>query len=166
LTFHIFQFYCNARVNWVDVVLLPYDPLIVTVYECGVVLAAAFWLGGVIVPPPQDVNKPIDITRKDSITSFHNFLRVNRFSEIINPPTPKVGKKNAYNIPVPVPWLKAADADVVLIVRVEVALLLPAGIDAGENEHVTPVGRFVQDSESVSCNDPLTTTCAVPECPH
>ena len=137
------------------------------VYECGVVLAAAFWLGGVIVPPPQEVNKPIDITRKDRITSFHNFLRVNRFPEINNPPTPKVGKKNAYNIPVfPFAWFKAADADVVVTVRFEVALLVPAGMVAGENEHVTPAGKFVQDSERVFCDDPLTTTCAVPECPH
>ena len=136
-------------------------------YEWDVVLATAVWpVGGVIVPPPQDVNTPIDITRKDSIRSFHNFLRVNRLPENINPPTPNEGKKNAYSIPVLPGCANAAEAEVVAIVRFEVGLLLPAGMDAGENEHVTPAGRFVQDSESASCNDPLIVTCAVAECPH
>ena len=129
-------------------------------------LVAAFWLAGVIVPPPQDVNKPIDITRKDSIRSFHNFLRVNRLPEIINPPTPKVGKKNAYSIPVLRGCVNAADAEVVETVRFEVALLLPAGMEAGEKEHVTPAGKFAQDRESAFCKVPLITTCAVADCPH
>jgi hypothetical protein len=108
------------------------------VYECGVLLAAAIWLAGVIVPPPQDVNKPINITSENSIKSFHTFLRVKKLPETSNPATPKDGKKNAYSIPFLTGWLNTADEDVVAIVRFEVALLLPAGMDAGENEHVTP----------------------------
>jgi hypothetical protein len=119
-------------------------------------VAATAFAEGVIVPPPQDVNTPIEISSESSIRSFHSFLRVKRPPEITNPATPKVGKKNAYSIPFWAGWPRTADADRLAIVRFEVALLLPAGIEAGENEHVTPTGRFVQDSESVSCNDPLT----------
>jgi hypothetical protein len=140
-------------------VLLPYDPLTVIAYECGTLAAAATaGLAGAIFPPPQDVNATTDMASENKIRSFRNFLRVKKLPENANPATPKVGKKNAYNIPVLPGCIKTADEDWVRIVRVEVAMLLPAGRDAGENEHVTPTGRFAQESESASCKDPLTVT--------
>jgi hypothetical protein len=140
------------------------------VYDCAAGAAGtfeAFCTAGAADAPPHELSRHMDSANDPSIKSFQTLFRENTPPVTASPATPKIGRNAAYNaLVLPAGYRSSAEADRVKIVRVDVALLLPGGMDEGENEQATPAGRLEHERESDSCNEPVTVTLVVPDCPH